>query len=135
MSEASGLVAAIKQAANEANEASKPVQVVYGTVTQESPLQISVNQKLILGAAQLSLCRDCTDYETEVSIYASYGWKTQPRAGGSGEAKYESHDHDIVIEKKKIWHWNHLKAGERVILVRQQEGQKYVVIDRVVNAE
>lgn len=66
---------AIKKAANEAVEASKPVALVYGKVLNTSPLEINVEQKMILNSAQLVLTRNVTDYKTEVTV----NWNTESK--------------------------------------------------------
>ena len=52
---ANELVETLKRAALEAMKASKPVNIVFGEVVNTSPLQINVEQKMILGAKQLVL--------------------------------------------------------------------------------
>ena len=49
------LLNSIKKAASEAVEASKPVAVMYGKVLSVSPLEINVEQKMVLHPAQLVL--------------------------------------------------------------------------------
>lgn len=106
MPNANDLVRLIKQAALDAVEAKKPVNVCYGKVTKASPLRILVEQKLPLAKEQLVLARNVTDYVTTVSISAEY-------------------------DKKKITIHNGLVEGDEVILIRQQDGQKYIVVDRL----
>lgn len=131
MPDAVELLKTIKRAALDAVDASKPVQVCFGKVTSTSPLKILVEQKLPLGEGQLVLCRNVTDFATTVSIPSEYGWATQNRSGGSGDAAFASHNHNIVINKKKITVHNGLVVGDEVILIRQQGGQKYIVVDRI----
>ena len=104
MPDAFQLVKLIKRAALEAVEAGKPVQVCFGKVTESAPLKILVEQKLLLGGAQLVLTRNVTDYEVDLSV---------------------SHT------KKKYTVHNALQQGDLVVLLRQQGGQKYIVLDRV----
>jgi hypothetical protein len=120
------LVKIIKKAALEAVEASKPVQMSFGKVTSASPLKILVEQKLTLGKAQLVLSRNVTDYTTEVTI----DWGTESKSGGSGYDAFASHTH-AVKGKKKITVHNGLVVGDEVILLRQQGGQKYIVVDKI----
>ena len=120
------LVRLIKKASVEATEATKPVQVCFGKVTSVAPLKILVEQKITLGEAQLIFTRNVTDFTTEVTI----DWLTEERSGGSGEAAFSSHNHKVAGRKKIIVH-NGLVVGDEVILFRQQEGQKYIVIDRI----
>lgn len=99
------LVKLIKKAAVEAVNASDPTTIRYGEVISTNPLQIRIDQKLILGTAQLKLTRNVTDYETEMSV--------------NGGAK----------QTYKVF--NALKIGEKVLLIRMQGGQQYIVVDRV----
>lgn len=86
-------------------EASKPAEVCYGKVTGVAPLKIYVEQKLHLGAAQLVLTRNVTDYKTIIRREKA--------------------------EKEEVTVYNGLAVGERVILIRRQGGQKYIVVDRI----
>ena len=49
----SGLLALIKQAAVDAVEQRKPVEIVFGTVVSLSPLQIRLSQKIVLQGEQI----------------------------------------------------------------------------------
>lgn len=51
MSDAVGIIKTIKRAALEAVDSSKPVTVYFGQVVSASPLQINVEQKMILGGS------------------------------------------------------------------------------------
>lgn len=108
MLDASGFVMAMQKMSQNVQEAGKPVNVEFGTVISITPLQISVDQKMILGVNQLILSRDVTNYTTTCTI----SWT------------HESGTKQITIN-------NALKQGERVILLRLQEGQQYLVLDRV----
>lgn len=70
MPDAIELVKTIKRAALDAVEASKPVQVCFGKVISVSPLEILVEQKLLLGERQLVLCRNVCDMgKPQVTIH------------------------------------------------------------------
>ena len=94
------LVKAVKKVSVDAVEALKPVEVCFGKVIGASPLKIFVEQKLVLGEAQLVLCRNVCDFFTYID----------------GE----------YVEVR-----NGLENGDTVVLIRQQGGQKYLVVDRV----
>ena len=98
------LVKMIKKAAVQAVNASKPANVVFGKVTSVSPLKIKVDQKLILGSAQVVLTRSVTDYRLSVTV---------------------------DDETKSVTVRNALKKGEELILLQVSGGQKYIVIDRI----
>lgn len=121
----------MKKAALDAIEATKPVAVCFGTVTKDSPLEILVDQKLPLGEKQLLLTRNVTDFEANITMAKKGGWKTESKSGGSGAAAFSSHNHDIDMSRKKITVHNGLVKGDQVILIRQQGGQKYIVLDRI----
>ncbi len=128
MADANGLVEAMKRAARDERESSKPVNVYFGEVVSVAPLKINVEQKMVLGESQLILTRNVTDYmttvtvqwNTEIGVLSSDGKTTAP----------PPHLHGIVGQKNFLMH-NALEVGDEVILIRQQEGQKFIVIDRI----
>lgn len=135
MADANELVKAMKRAAMETMEASKLADVCFGKVAGTSPLEIRIEQKMTLGKAQLVLTRNVTDYTMEITAE----WETEPADidmthdhGGSVESAslQDAHQHRISGRKKITVH-NALVAGDEVILIRQQGGQKFVVLDRI----
>lgn len=143
MADAIELVEALKRAAIEAVESLKPVNVYFGKVVSASPLKLNVEQKMTLGEKQLILSRNVTDFkvfvsadwETDSSLGTHYHTVNGTDAGGdtvdltTGE-KNLSHTHKITGKKKVTVH-NGLVVGDEVILIRQQEGQKFIVVDRI----
>lgn len=125
MADANELVRTMKRAAAEAVEAGRPVSIVFGQVLGVNPLTVMTEQKMQLGANQLVLSRNVTDFVAAVTV----SWETGEQGGGSGEAAYEAHRHRISGTKQITIH-NALKPGERVILLRKQGGQEYIVLDR-----
>lgn len=98
------LVAVLKKSALETVEASKPVNICFGTVSSDKPLMINVEQKMTLGERQLILSRCVTEYKTTMSI--------------------EDEEKEITVK-------NGSAVGDEVILVRQQGGQKFIILDRI----
>lgn len=126
--DARGIIKKIHKAAVEAVESTKPVNVCFGEVASASPLKINVEQKMTLGEKQLILTRNVTDFSTMVTV----DWSTENKSGGTGEDSFASHSHSHKITgKKKITVHNGLVVGDEVILIRQQEGQKFIVWDRI----
>ena len=128
------LVRLVKQAAVEAVRADAPMAVCYGTVLSPSPLKIQVDQKKILGTAQLILTDAVRDYNVEMSTIEGTGKSlgphyTEDESGGSGYPAFAAHKHRYQGRKKWRVH-NALKVGEKVILLRCDGGQKYIVLDR-----
>lgn len=126
LADANALVEAVKRASRDEREASKPVNIYFGEVLSKFPLKINVEQKMILGESQLILSRNVTDFVTTIDV----NWETENKEGGIGEKAYEKHKHQILGQKQILVH-NALEAGDQVIIVRQQEGQKFVVVDRI----
>lgn len=116
----------IKRAAMDAFNASMPSGVFFGTVLSSSPLKISVEQKMTLTDKQLVLSSLVQDFTVSMTV----DHKTEDKAGGSGDASFASHNHDYKGTKSFRVHLG-LSAGEKVILLRVQGGQKYIVLDRV----
>lgn len=114
------LTESMKKAALQAMDATKPVNVAFGTVVQENPLMICVEQKMTLGMEQLVLSRNVTDHDIDVSVK----WATN----NSGT---EVHLHGVSGTKSMHVHLG-LTLGEHVVLLRLQGGQQYLVWDRVV---
>jgi len=124
------LMKTIKRAALDAVKASKPVEVCFGKVTSASPLKILVEQKLPLGEGQLILTRNVTNFKTYITggNVKNYYYTGSDTDGGTAPV-VPSHVH--AIEKVQITVHNGLVVGDEVILIRQQGGQKYIVVDRI----
>lgn len=128
MPDAVELVKTIKKAAVEAIESTKPVNICFGIVTSTSPLRISVEQKMTLGKAQLILTRNVTEYKTEITMHNTKDYYFTDETINS---LTESVGHKHGIGKTEITIHNQLKVNDEVILIRQQQGQKYIVVDRI----
>lgn len=98
------LVQLIKQCALDAVNASKPCGTYIGKVTKVKPLKVSLDQKMIIDAGFLDVCEHLTDHN--VSMTQGNTKKTYTVHGG-------------------------LKKGDTVLLIRQQGGQKYTIVDRI----
>ena len=114
------MVEVMRRVAQQTQDYSKPVSVLFGTVEALEPLAIVVEQKLRLGPEQLVLTRSVTDYELPVTL-----------SGSTGSA--EGHSHGLT-GSRTLTVKGALQVGETVLLLRQSGGQKFVVMDRVVSA-
>jgi len=104
-------------------------------------LQILVEQKMTLGAGQLVLTRNVTDFTTMVTVE----WETEKKLEDFETVEVEiedfekfdlqgedlAHFHKITGSKFITVH-NGLQIGDEVILLKRKGGQKYLVLDRVV---
>lgn len=121
------LLEIIQQVAVDAVKSSNPVNVLFGVVTSEQPLEITVDQKRILSQEFLILTRSVTDYEVNMTV----DHVTEKMSGGGGDPSFASHMHQYKGTKPfKVL--NALKQGEKVLLLVMQGGQKYIVVDRVI---
>lgn len=118
--------AAMGEAALRAVEASMPSGIFFGTVISTSPLKINVEQKMTLEASHLVLTTLVSTFNVNVSV----DHFTEETGGGSGDNAFDSHRHEIKGTKAVTVHLG-LQPGEKVILLRAQGGQKYIVLDRV----
>lgn len=130
MPDANGIIKKIHKAAVDAVEASKPVNVYFGEVLSASPLKINVEQKMILGEKQLILSRNVTDYKTKISGGNIQNYYYTGLTTESGTAPV-SPSHVHAVGKIEVTVHNGLVVGDEVILIRQQEGQKFIVWDRI----
>lgn len=128
------LVRLVKRAAVDAVRAGTPMAICYGNVTSTAPLKIQVDQKKILGEAQLILTDNVRDFNVVFSTIEEEGKDegphyTENESGGAGYDAFAAHRHQYQGRKKWRVH-NALKMGEKVILLRCDGGQTYVVLDR-----
>ncbi len=134
------LLEIIKKAAVDAVKASQPCDVLFGRVVNEDPLQININQKLVLTVNNLVLTNAVKDYEVDIEVsheveedtfkesHTHTFSGTDSRGGsfsgttGSGNLKGK-HKHKVK-GKKKIKVYNGLKTGEEVIVIKVQGRSK-----------
>lgn len=107
MSEYTEMVRLMKRAAVDAVESGKPCDVLFGTVQGVSPLEVFVEMGMVLQADELIVGERLTDHRTV--------WE------------------DEEGERRTATVFGGLKTGEGVILLRKQNGQQFVVLDRVVS--
>ncbi|MBY9078313.1 DUF2577 domain-containing protein [Paenibacillus sp. HN-1] len=110
------MLEAIKRAAQEAVAAAGPVIIQMGIVTSVNPLKVIVDNRLELTKDVLLLPESLTELKLDLSHAHSTG------GGMTGEAMVEP----IILR-------NGLSAGDKLLLIRMQGGQRYVVIDRLVS--
>ena len=136
MADFTGLIEAMKRASLDAVKADRPMSVMFGRVIGTDPLQINVEQKMTLEGPQLILSRNVTDYTVEMTIEHS----TEPETGhvheirdtytGGGTSLPTQHTHGYKGRKGFTVH-NALVTGDTVILIQEQGGQRFIVIDRL----
>lgn len=73
MADFTDLLRGIKKAASGTIEADKPVAVIFGTVTSIDPLEITIEQKMMLSGPQLVLTRTVKNKLTGISMSFTTG--------------------------------------------------------------
>jgi hypothetical protein len=111
------MIEAIKQAAIGAVEAAGPVIVQLGHVTSINPLKVMVDQRLELTEDFFIIPESLT--KLEIDLKHTHG------ISGSGTTQEALKD-KIIVRKE-------LAAGDKLLLLRMQGGQRYVMMDRVVS--
>lgn len=123
----------IKALAKNAVNEGKPMELAYGLVESASPLTIKVSQKLPLEEDDLILTDMVRDHTVDITV----SHQTNENEANEGlMTDYKLHSHTYSGRKKITLHYG-LKTGERVLLLREQGGQKYLVIGRLseINAK
>lgn len=113
-------------------EGTQPMDFTFGTVTSTNPLQITIGQKLVLGDAFLILTNAVRDHSVDITVNWTTVDDTHKHGNGNNgkDTAETTHNHKIQGRKKITIH-NGLTIGEKVLLLRAQGGQNYIVIDRV----
>lgn len=98
------LIETIKRIALDAVATANPVNILFGTVTKANPLQISIEQRLTLDKEHLILTSLVSKFKVDMT------------------ADGITREYGIDLS---------LKAGESIMLLRVQGGQKFIVLDRM----
>lgn len=134
----------IKKIALFAIEETKPTTVVFGEVTKVSPLEITVDQKFTLSEDFLIFTNAVRDHDVYMTVNhstdtVSLNANHNHSASSNNNANITVNQKNISLNhshgysgKKKFTVHNGLGKGEKVILIRFNKGQKFLVLDRVV---
>lgn len=115
-------------------QANDPTAAMIGQVMSVDPLKVWIDQKLTLESNQLILTRNVTNFTVEIG----HSWATSFNLGehthtcpdGTTSPAKLTHNHDVVANEITLK--QALQPGEKVLLIRQEGGQKFFIIDRVV---
>ena len=135
MSEAAKFLGIVKKAAMDAVNEAGPAGLYFGKILSVSPLEISLDQNLILDSSELVLSSLVQDITINATMDHNTGSYTHTHTisdtySGGGSASSDTHSHSYSGTKSFTLHFG-LQAGENVILLRMQGGQRYLVLDRV----
>lgn len=124
------LINIMQQIAAATIESSSPVDVQIGDVTSTSPLSIHLQSKLEIPEELIVLTKNTTCW----TAYLTVDHITEDASGGSGEAAYAPHHHGYAGTKPFVVH-NELQVGDKVIMLREAGGQRYIALDRCYNPD
>ncbi|EHQ92131.1 DUF2577 domain-containing protein [Desulfosporosinus youngiae] len=113
------LLDVIKAAGIDAVGASNPVNVMFGEILTISPLSVKVDQRFTLPADFLIVPESLTRYEVDLTHSHQY------TDDGSSRTTATALTTKLIIRPG-------LKVGDKVLLLRVQGGQKFVILDKVV---
>lgn len=119
--DANDLVRAMQQMSVGASQASYPADVMSGTILSVKPLKVQVEQRFEVSGDMVIVPERLTDYEIKVTVE-----KTNTEKAGEPEHRHE-YGGELVVKVHGA-----LKKGDRVQMIRQQGGQKFLIIDKVV---
>lgn len=129
---------AMKGATRNMVDAMQMADLCFGTVVSPSPLRINVEQKMEIGEEFITLGTLVQEFEVDMTVdhqteNATFK-ESHTHAGAHGQTDSGNlngtHKHAYKGRKKFLVHLG-LEAGERVIMIRAQGGQRYYVVDRV----
>lgn len=107
-------------------------EIHLGTVVKTDPLEIMLTQQNRLPAKFLILTNAVKDHEVDISISWTTVDNTHKHGNGNNGADTTEVTHNHAVKgRKKIMIHNGLTVGEKVLLLRVQGGQNYVVVDRI----
>ena len=98
----------IKTAAKQAAEASAPMQIMFGTVTNANPLTVSVENRLTISGNMLIV----------------------PRRFRAGDMNTHTHETADLMETISETYTG-LQIGEKVVLLRDKGGQRFMIVERM----
>lgn len=117
-----------KEIATNTIDSAVPVSILIGSVTQVNPLVISLGANLPIPEERIVLTKNTCEWTMEMSV----DHITENRAGGGGYAEFASHNHEYKGRKKYLVH-NQLQVGDKVLLIQETGGQRYIALDRLYN--
>ena len=119
------LLETMKKVAEQSQNANVPAAFLFGNVTATSPLTIRVDNRF-----------DITGEAIVVMKEFRAGYYPTHRHSGSGDPAFASHDHTLKNDYltntgPTSEYYYGLAVGDKVVLLRNQGGQSFLVLGRV----
>lgn len=117
-----GLLDTMKKVAEQTGQAGVPTAFLFGTVTSTSPLMIRVDNRFNIGEKQIVLMKQfrAGEYQTHKHTVPQHSTETA-----------SNHSHDVQALQTTQEVYNGLAVGDKVVLLRNQGGQEFLVLGRV----
>lgn len=145
-----GLIEIMKIAALDAMENNKPTDLRFGTVTSVDPLKVMISNDFILPESLLIVPEHLTDYSVLANVGNSTGDNT-PSGSSSIDIRVEGEtliintnvintvstiDEDDIesvdpVDDRTLTMYNGLQVDDNVVLLRNQGGSSYLILDRI----
>lgn len=133
-----GLLDTMKLVAEQSQNVNVPAAFLFGQVTATSPLTIRVDNRFDISGEAIVVMKEFKAgyYPTHRHSGFSNSPTTQPQSGGSGDASFASHDHVLKnnyltnTDETSEYYYG-LAVGDKVVLLRNQGGQSFLVLGRV----
>lgn len=129
------MIDVIKEVIEKLLERKKMTKLEFGIVESVKPLTVRIDAKKLLQEEDLILSHLVKDYYVDItvqhstdSIYGSWDTSHSHPDAGSNTIPVD-HEHEYKGRKKILIH-NGLLKGEKVVMVRQEGGQLYYILDR-----
>ncbi|RJX40864.1 DUF2577 domain-containing protein [Paenibacillus pinisoli] len=119
------LLSLIKQAAAGAVDATSPAAVMFGLITDDNPLEVNVDQRFSLPADFLIVPESLT--RLELPLYHTHQYTDTSDSGPATKTTSAALPEEPVVIRRG------LKKGDKVVLLRVQGGQQYLILDRMVS--
>lgn len=134
------LVDTLKKINNASTAAGAPMAIMFGVVTSASPLAVMVENRFTVSGSMLVVPK-----EFKAGFYDTHKHRLTPDEPETGEIATKSGEVDEHTHKLKDEYWTNsednslkereyyygLKAGEKVILLRDAGGQRFLIVGRL----
>lgn len=119
------LAEAIKQLAKQQNDGTYPTSVLFGVIVDTDPLSLQIG-KNVYTSEFLVVAEHLTkkQYTAEISVSDASGTTSVVSTHSHSVLSLESENVTLTID-------NSLKKDDKVLIVQQQGGQKFAIIDRI----
>ena len=108
-----------------------PSGIYFGTVVSGSPLQIELEQKIILEGTDLILSTLVQDFDVDMTVnhyVQNNAWTDDP---DDREVPFDKPHYHPYVGRKTFKVHLALQSGEKVIMIRCQGGKQFLVLDRM----